>query len=152
MLILIDCISGPLKTGCESLEISGHCDRFSRILCGGCSAGECNNTFLYESDELGTDLDGQINIVFRLVYFTLKRLWTTVSLTPVGTQLQLAWSLVLSLFLYCNVIFPRWLWGCVTGCDWHIVLVLSYRATLLVYWLFHWVGTSASGYAVRCTS
>jgi hypothetical protein len=39
--------------------------------------------------------------------FTLKRLWTIASLTPVGTRLQLARSLVLQLFLYRDVIFPK---------------------------------------------
>jgi hypothetical protein len=42
----------------ELWEISGNCDRFSRISCCGCSTGfngDCNNTFLYESEELGTD-------------------------------------------------------------------------------------------------
>jgi hypothetical protein len=53
-----------------------------------------NNTFL-------------INIVCRRVYFTLKRLCTTASLTPVGTRLQLARSLVVPLFLYCDVIFSK---------------------------------------------
>jgi hypothetical protein len=51
--------------------------------------------------------DDQINIVCRRVYFKLKRLWTTASLTPVGTWLQLAGSLVVPLFLYCDVIFPK---------------------------------------------
>jgi hypothetical protein len=51
--------------------------------------------------------DDQINIVCRRVYFTLKRLWTTASLTPVGTRLQLARSLVVPLFLYCDVIFSK---------------------------------------------
>jgi hypothetical protein len=49
--------------------------------------------------------DDQINIVCRRIYFTLQRLWTTVSLTPVGTRVQLARSLVVQLFLYCDVIF-----------------------------------------------
>jgi hypothetical protein len=43
---------------CFNSEKSGHCDRFSRTSCGGCSAGfngEWNNTFLYKSEELGTD-------------------------------------------------------------------------------------------------
>jgi hypothetical protein len=48
--------------------------------------------------------DDQINIVYRRVYFTLKRLWTTASLTPVGTRLQLTRSLVVPLFLYYDVI------------------------------------------------
>jgi hypothetical protein len=37
--------------------------------------------------------DDQINIVCRRVYFTLKRLWTTVSLTLVDTRFQLALKL-----------------------------------------------------------
>jgi hypothetical protein len=51
----------------------------------------------------------QINIVCRRVYFTLKRLWTTASLTPVGTRLQLVRSLVVPffVFLYCDVIFSK---------------------------------------------
>jgi hypothetical protein len=44
--------------------------------------------------------DDQINIVCRMVYFTLKCLSTTVSLTPVGT-----WYV--PLFLYCDVIFSK---------------------------------------------
>jgi hypothetical protein len=51
--------------------------------------------------------DDQINIVCRRVYFTLKRLWTTASLTPVRTRLQLARSLVVPMFLYCDVIFSK---------------------------------------------
>jgi hypothetical protein len=49
----------------------------------------------------------QINIVCRRVFFTLKRLWTTAFLTPVGTRLQLVRSLVVPLFLYCGVIFSK---------------------------------------------
>jgi hypothetical protein len=49
--------------------------------------------------------DDQLNIVCWQVYFTLKRLWTTASLTPVGTRLQLDRLLVVLLFLYCDVIF-----------------------------------------------
>jgi hypothetical protein len=49
----------------------------------------------------------QINIVCRRAYFTPKRLWTTASLTPVGTRLQLARSLVVPLFFYCDVVFSK---------------------------------------------
>jgi hypothetical protein len=45
--------------------------------------------------------EDQINIVCHRVYITLKRLWTTASLTPVGT------SLVVKLFLYYDVIFSK---------------------------------------------
>jgi hypothetical protein len=71
--------------------------------------------------------------------------WTTAFLTPVVTRLHFSWSLVAPLFLYCDV---------AVGCDWHIILVRgmslvfvglsTYRATLLVYWVFHWVGTTTS--------
>jgi hypothetical protein len=47
------------------------------------------------------------------------------------------------------------------GRNWHIILVRvmssvfvgmsTYWATLLIYWVFHWIGITASGYAVRCT-
>jgi hypothetical protein len=57
---LIDCISGPLRirSVIESLEIKGHCDRFSRFSCSGVSGGgigKWNDTFLYECEDLGTD-------------------------------------------------------------------------------------------------
>jgi hypothetical protein len=42
--------------------------------------------------------DDQINIICCRVYFTLKRIWTTASLTR---------SLVVALFLYCDVIFSK---------------------------------------------
>jgi hypothetical protein len=51
--------------------------------------------------------DDQINIVCCRVYFTFKRFWTIASLTLVGTRLQLARSLVVPLFLYCDVIFSK---------------------------------------------
>jgi hypothetical protein len=44
--------------------------------------------------------DDQINIIDRRVYFTLKHLWTTASLTLVVKRLTLARSLVVPLFLH----------------------------------------------------
>jgi hypothetical protein len=82
----------------------------------------------------------RLTIVCRQVYFTLKRLRTTASLTPFGTRLQLARSIVCHCFSTVMAFFPRWLWGCVTGCNWHIIRVrgmslvfvglCTYRATL----------------------
>jgi hypothetical protein len=79
--------------------------------------------------------DDQIDIVC---------LWTAASLCPVGTRLQLARSLVVPLFLYGDVIFSKVLWGCVTGCDWHIIIVRG------ISWVF--VGLSPEhilGYSSR---
>jgi hypothetical protein len=45
--------------------------------------------------------DDQTNIVCRRVYFTLKRMWTTVSLT---TQLQLALGAVLCAYVSLHII------------------------------------------------
>jgi hypothetical protein len=55
--------------------------------------------------------DDQINIVCRRIYFTLKRLSAAVSLTPLGTWLQLARLLVVPLILYCDVIFSKMAMG-----------------------------------------
>jgi hypothetical protein len=51
--------------------------------------------------------DDLINIVCRWVYFKLKCLWTTASLTMVCTWLQSAQSVVVPLFFYCDVIFSN---------------------------------------------
>jgi hypothetical protein len=45
----------------------------------------------------------QINIVCRRVYFTLKRLWTTASLTPVGTRRGYNWLGHLLYHCFCTV-------------------------------------------------
>jgi hypothetical protein len=92
--------------------------------------------------------DDQIKIVCRRVYFTHKRLSTTASLVPDGTRLQLARSLVVPLFLYCDVIFFNVAVGLrdrlrlvYNSCAWYVFGVRgymsTYRATLLVYWVFH---------------
>jgi hypothetical protein len=121
----IDCKSGPLRTVCVwSWEISGHYDKFSWILCGqllGCAT----IPFCTRVKSLGLTINSrsawvdQINIVCRQAYFTLKRLWTTASLNLVGTRWQLARSLVVPLFLYCDVICGGCgvAWQAVTGCN-----------------------------------
>jgi hypothetical protein len=111
------CISGPLRTVCLNPEKSqaiviGFLG-FPAAAVQSVSMGSATIPFCTRVKTLGLtinsrfDWDDQINIVCRRVYFTLKRLWTTASLTPIVTRLQLGRSLVVALFLYCDVIFSK---------------------------------------------
>jgi hypothetical protein len=124
MLTLIDCISGPLRTVCVCIL------RNLRPL-----GLTINSRFAW---------DDQINIACCQVYFTLKRLWTTASLTVCH-----CFSTVIRFFprravgfRYMHIILVRVMSFVFVGLS-------TYRATLLVYWVFHWAGTTASGYAAR---
>jgi hypothetical protein len=85
----------------------------SQAIVIGFSPGRATIPFCTRVQSLGLTInsrfawDDQINIICRRFYFTLQRLWTTASLTPVGTRLQLARSLVVPLFLYSDVIFSK---------------------------------------------
>jgi hypothetical protein len=67
--------------------------------------------------------DDQINIVCRQVYFTLNCVWTTASLTSVGRGYNWLGHLLCHCFSTVMAFLPRWLWGCVTSCNWHIIRV-----------------------------
>jgi hypothetical protein len=57
-----------------------------------------NNAFSWEN---------QVNLIYRRVYFALRRFWSTASYTPVGTRQKFALSLEVPLYLYCDVVYSE---------------------------------------------
>jgi hypothetical protein len=79
----------------------------------------------------------------------MKHLCTTASLSPVGTRLELARSLVVPLFLYCDVIFFKVIVGlcdrlrlAYNSCARYVFGIrrsehISHYSGSAVYWVFH---------------
>jgi hypothetical protein len=112
----------------ESWEISGHCDRVSQISCGGCLLSRCQwgvQRYLSVREWRAWDwpLTADLLGMTRLISSTagLISCWNVYGLLLTWLRLVRGCNWLGHLLCHCFStvmwFFPRWVWGCVTGCD-----------------------------------
>jgi hypothetical protein len=108
-----------------------------------------NNAFSWEN---------HVALICRRVYLALRRLWSTVSYIPVGTRRKLALSLVVPLFLYCDVSYFKTSAGLryklqvpFNSCATVFQDVIIFLIILTPFLECRWVSFSVSEYVAICT-